>query len=185
MYGIVSELPEPYYHIVEDLWDELERECGLSGIRKTPIPHFSWHVAKQYDVDKSSEIIEKLALDVSPFRVRTAGIAVFTGESPIVQIPLVRNNQMNSLHDRIWEAIKPAAQDIMEYYNSDYWIPHISLAYPDVNRDNLNCAMHLLAFRDFRWHFNVNSFSLIGSSIERDAERLFRIRFGKKKDGRA
>ena len=179
MYGIVSELPEPYYQIVEDLWDELERKCGLSGIKEAPIPHFSWHVAKQYDVDKSSEIIEILASDVSPFRVRTAGIAVFTGESPIIQIPLVRNNQMNSLHDRIWEAIKPAAQDIVEYYNSEYWIPHISLAYPDVNRYNLNCAMQLLAFRDFRWHFNVNSFSLIGSSIDRDAEGLFKIGFGK------
>ncbi|HDS00984.1 MAG TPA: 2'-5' RNA ligase family protein [candidate division Zixibacteria bacterium] len=179
MYGIVSELPDPYYQIVEDIWDELERECGLSGIKAAPIPHFSWHVAEQYDINKSAQIIEELASGTSPFRVRTGGIAVFTGENPIIQIPVVRTGEINSLHERIWNAIQPAAKNMVEDFESAHWIPHISLAYPDVDRDNLNCAMQLLAFRDFRWHFNINSISLIGNEIDHEAERVFKIEFGK------
>jgi hypothetical protein len=180
MYGIVSELPEPYYQIVEDIWDQLERECGLRGIKAAPIPHFSWHVAQQYDIDRSSKIIERLASQISPLRVRTGGIAVFTGENPIIQIPLVRTKEMTNLHDRIWDGIQPAAIKMVTDFNSEHWIPHISLAYPDVNRDNLNCAMQFLAFRDFRWHFNINSISLIGNEMDHDAERVFKIEFGKK-----
>ena len=49
MHGIVSLLPQPYYSEVEKLWDRLENNFGLSGIRVTPFPHFSWQIGENYD----------------------------------------------------------------------------------------------------------------------------------------
>ena len=49
MHGLVSLLPEPFYAQVESIWRELERDFGLTGIRVTPFPHFSWEGVEDYD----------------------------------------------------------------------------------------------------------------------------------------
>ena len=36
MHGLVTLLPEPYFAQVESLWDGLEVNFGLNGIRITP-----------------------------------------------------------------------------------------------------------------------------------------------------
>ena len=49
MHGLVSLLDPEHYQQVENLWNELEEECGLEGIKVTPYPHFSWLIAEDFD----------------------------------------------------------------------------------------------------------------------------------------
>ncbi len=63
MHGIVSLLDSAHYRLVEALWAELDEVCSVRGVYVTPFPHFSYHVAEQYEVDKLTEIVRQVARD--------------------------------------------------------------------------------------------------------------------------
>ena len=161
MHGLVSLLPSPYYERVEAIWDRLEQRCGLTGIRVTPYPHFSWQISEEYDFDRLEAAMQQVAARAKPFAVKTAGLGIFSGENPVVYLLVARNSRMAQLHNEIWQATSGLGTGVSEYYNDDNWAPHISLAYGDVDRQTLPEILDELAFESFGWEFEVNNISLI------------------------
>lgn len=139
----------------------LEDECGLTGIKVTPFPHFSWLIGEDFDWKVLEIKLSKIAKETDSFTVNTGGIGLFSGLSPVIFIPIARTDALNSLHGHIWDAVQPIGKGISPYYAPQYWIPHISLAYQDVDEENINCAMQKLAFRTFNWKLEVNNISFI------------------------
>ena len=89
MHGLVSLLDQEHSATVERLWAELETECGLTGIKVTPFAHFSWLIAEDFDWERLGEALAEIAIATKPFIIRTTGLALFTGEHPVVYIPVV------------------------------------------------------------------------------------------------
>jgi hypothetical protein len=85
--GVVSLLDERHSTIVEQMWDELERELGVIDVRQIPWPHFSYQVG-DYDTARINHALEGVAQTMSPFPVATAGLAAFTGAQPILYVRL-------------------------------------------------------------------------------------------------
>lgn len=161
MHGIVSLLPSPFYEKVEEIWKRLEKESGISGIKVTPYPHFSWQIANNYDFIKLEKIMKEVAYGSKPFMVHTAGLGIFTGEKPIVFIPVIKTKQLIDFQSKIWELTQNIVHEVCEFYNPSHWMPHISLAYEDVNEKNLCKAIKELSFKTYNWSFYVNNLSLI------------------------
>jgi 2'-5' RNA ligase len=161
MHGLVSLLPNKYYKQVEEIWQELENDCGLSGIRVTPFPHFSWLIAKDFDWATLEQSMKEVAEKTRPFSVNTGGIELFSGPNPVIFIPIRHTAALRKLHQCIWDAIQLTGINLSPYYAPPIWTPHISLAYTDVTRENIGCAMQKLAFQTFNWEFEVNNISLI------------------------
>ena len=161
MHGLVSLLPSPFYAQVESLWGELERDFGLSGIQVTPCPHFSWQIAEDYDFEKLATIVQEITREVAPFVVRTTGLAMFTGPSPVIYIPVVKTARMVELHALLWERTAEASRDRSALYAPENWMPHISVAYEDVDRENIGPLMERLAFQPFDWEMTVDNVALI------------------------
>ncbi len=86
MHGIVSLLDND--QLIEELWAELEREFSVHGVYVTPYPHFSYHVAQVYDVEKIEPILQRITSNITTFKVRTSGLGVFTGTSPVANLSL-------------------------------------------------------------------------------------------------
>jgi len=161
MFAIAS-LLDPYSsQKVQELWNYLEIDCGLSGIKRTPLPHFSWQGANDYHFPQTSEVLRKLANEIAPFTVKTAGLGIFTSESPILYLPLVKTQQLIKVHKRIWDAVETNADQLIDFYAPDSWMPHITLAYQDLNRQNLPCAFNDLAFRSFNFEITVSNLAVI------------------------
>ena len=161
MHGVVSLLDTVHKQRVESLWRELADECGLVGIRATPIPHFSWQIAEDYDLARLEEALEKIARSTKPFVVRTTGLILFTGEKPVIAISVVRDAILSQIHRMVWEQIESISDDPSRFYSPDYWIPHISLAHGDLLPDKLNCSMHRLAARSLNWEFTVDNIAFL------------------------
>lgn len=161
MHGLVSLLPEPYYEQVEAIWDMLERDCGLVGIRVTPYPHFSWQIAQEYDFAQLEEILHDLVRDTVPIVVRTSGIGVFTGRRPVIYINVVKSAQVLALHEKVWEATQAVAIGVSPSYHPHAWMPHVSLAYEDVTHANVAPVIGRLAFENYSWEMTINSISVI------------------------
>jgi len=161
MHGIVSLLDNEHYQLVEDLWAELEREFSVHGVYITPYPHFSYHVAQHYDVDELESILKRITSNITTFQVRTGGLGIFTGVSPVLYIPVVRSQELTELHQELWEVIPTADSGVQEYYHPDQWMPHITIGFSDMNKDNLSQIIPWLAERAFNWEITINNLALI------------------------
>jgi 2'-5' RNA ligase len=161
MHGLVSLLPDTYYKKVEDLWQELEEKHGLKGIQVTPFPHFSWQIAEDYDLEKLKEIVEEITSETTPLKVHTGGIGIFTGAKPVIFISVVKSQALMKLHTKIWNKADQAGRGTSTLYRPDSWMPHISLAYEDVNESNIAAVMEGLFFRPFSWEMDIDNIAFI------------------------
>jgi 2'-5' RNA ligase len=161
MHGIVSLLDSKQNQLVEEIWAELEREFSVQGVYITPYPHFSYHVAQAYDIDKIEPVLQRITSNITTFNVKTGGLGVFTGTSPVLYIPVVRSLELTQLHEELWQEISPVSSGVQEYYNPDQWMPHITIGFGDISKDKLLQMIPLLAERDFNWEITVNNIALI------------------------
>lgn len=161
MNGIASALDETATRYVENLWRELESHCGLTGYKSALFPHFSWQVTESYHQEKLQEVISEIARQSKPFIVRTTGIGLFSGETPIIFIPIVKDEHLLQFHAILWRKLNGIAIQPSEYYSPEKWIPHITLAYNDVNQSNLNCAMQLVAFTNTNIEIRVDNLVIV------------------------
>lgn len=175
MHGLVSLLPEPYYHQVESLWQELETNHDLHGVQITPLPHFSWQIASNYDFEALEAIIDDLAACTPPFIVRTTGLGLFTGIRPVLFVPLIKDAFLQNLHATIWEKSIPTVAGLSSYYSPTHWIPHISLAYQDIDAQNIGPIMQNLTFRTFNWELCIDNLALIYEPEGEIGRLLFKI----------
>ncbi len=174
MNGLVSLLPQPQYGMVEALWAEIDRTCGARGIYVTPYPHFSYQIAPQYATDRLEDALRAFAAGTAPFRVRTSGLGVFTGASPVLYIPVVRDPQLTAFQRALWDATAPTGTGVSDLYAPEHWMPHITLAYGDLTPERLAEAARLLAGRDFKWEFTVDHVAFIHDATGR---QILRSRF--------
>jgi 2'-5' RNA ligase len=161
MHGIVSLLDNVHNQLVEELWAELKREFSVDGVYITPFPHFSYHVAQDYEVDKILPVLERITSNITTFTVRTSGLGIFTGASSVLYIPIVRSLELTQLHQELWKQISTASSGIVEYYHPDQWVPHITIGFGDISKDKLSQMIPLLAERDFNWDITVNNIAFI------------------------
>jgi 2'-5' RNA ligase len=165
MQGVVSLLDPEHHRLVKGLWAELKRNFGVRRVYQAPEPHFSYQLARNYDVKSLEPILQRFARSKTAFQVRTAGLGIFTGPNPVIYIPVVRSPELIEFHDALWEEISSTATDIEDHYESSLWIPHITLGIEDINKDNLSHIVRFLAERDFTWEITVDNLTLIWGTI--------------------
>ena len=161
MHGLVSLLDQPHNQLVESIWQTLDEECGLTGIKVTPFPHFSWLIGSDFEWKAFEFALQEIAAQASPLTVRTTGLGLFTGSNPVVFIPIIRTKELSEFHQLVWERIQPFGEGLSSYYSPAYWSPHISLAYSDVTPANLSCVMNRLAFQTYNWEIRIDNISFI------------------------
>ncbi len=164
MHGVVSLLDSTHTAQVECLWAELDADFGVRGVVITPYPHVSYHVAAQYDLPRLAPLLHWLAGETAPFRLRTAGLGVFTGAQPVLYLPVVRTEALSRLHAMLWAAIAPVAEGSDGYYHPDHWMPHITIGFGDVTPARLAPIIERLAARSFNWDIGIDQFAVIYDS---------------------
>jgi 2'-5' RNA ligase len=162
MQGVVTLLDDRHYARVQAIWEELEQKFGVRGMFVMQYPHFSYQVAEAYDELACESRLKELAARTRPFRVRTAGLGVFTVASPVLYVPLVRTPQLSELHRDIWDGVgHPTLSPVTHYYHPDEWAPHVTLAQGDIDPDRLAEIVRLLSRRNFHWEITVSNLAII------------------------
>ena len=142
-------------------WQWLEHECGLSGIKVAPMPHLSWQVSADYNLDEVVKELKHKANNLQPFTVRGYGLGIFTREVPVLYYSLIKTEALIRVHQALWDYLSGFAEGVLTFYSPNTWIPHITLAYKDVTPDKLACGVAGLAFRSIVLEIVINHFSVI------------------------
>ncbi|MDQ3913729.1 MAG: 2'-5' RNA ligase family protein [Actinomycetota bacterium] len=172
--GVCSVLPEEAGARVLELWAELEREAGLRSTTISPLPHFSYQVARDYDLGVLQEVVAKVAGGARALRVQTAGLGVFTGPSPVLYVPIVRSPELARFQVAVWSACSVAAEKIDQHYHPASWIPHVSLAFGDTTPETTARAVELLSERDLSWDLELDNLSIVKGAGSKPQELVAR-----------
>ncbi|MCI0439438.1 MAG: 2'-5' RNA ligase family protein [Chloroflexi bacterium] len=179
--GIVTLLGERHGLVIKGLWAILEAELGIQGLSGRIVPHFSHHVADDYDLEALEAALDRFAETHGKFRVRTSGLGLFTGSDPALYVTVVRSARLAEFHRELWACVSEVASGVNYLYDDEHWIPHITLLsvrfLPDDARDSFSEIARRLSVIDFTWEITVDNLSLLRSSDETGASQQIVTRF--------
>lgn len=159
--GVVSILDSEHCDKVGALWADLEREFGLKDAAAA-FPHISYQVAEQYEMRRAKGVLKRIARRNVPFTIRTSGLGIFTGDSPILYVAVARSTRLAAFHTQLWGRISRTAHGIhAHHYGPDNFIPHITLAAGDLTQRQLPDVVRLLAQRPFSWTITIDNLTLV------------------------
>ena len=164
MHGVVTVLAEPHYERVEQLWQDLKERFGVGSPRATAVPHFSYHISPDYDLDALQQILLETAVSTSPFTVKTTGIGIFPGTEPVVYIPVARTPELQTLHNILWprlQSIAAGSAPESAYYAASNWFPHITLGHSDITPDTLGPIVTWLNSQSLAWEIQVTNLTVL------------------------
>jgi 2'-5' RNA ligase len=168
---------------VRKLWQELEERFGLQSIYATPYPHLSFHTANDYPDEQVEVVLRRVAAEVEPVFVRTSGLGLFTGENPILYLPITRTAELERLHARLFAALEPLAIEPNPHYQPGRWLPHITLASDDLRAHNLPEVIDAISREAFNWCVRIDKLALAYTQ-EREQGLIAEVALGKAADQR-
>ncbi|MCP4425982.1 MAG: 2'-5' RNA ligase family protein [Chloroflexi bacterium] len=175
MRGIVSLPNNQHTELIEALWAEMGHRFEVKMKGDTAVPHFSYHVAETYEIERLGGILEGIVRETAVFTIQATGIGIFPGETPIIYIPIARNPALAHLHERLWTAVEPISQASVIYYAPDSWLSHITLANGNVTPEKLGPVAEWLHSQNINWTLPVDNLAVISD----ENGRQMRYRFGR------
>lgn len=170
MFGIVSFLDQVHDKIVNELWREMVADCTVINKHVPPLPHFSWRVFERCDDYQLDQILGEIATNTAPFKVRTSGLGIFTGEQLVVYVSLVKDEVLLNFQSKICQRTNVVTKETSPFYEPDSWMPHITIINGKNSDQDIICALDKLIKLDLKWEFMVDSIALIGG-FENDIGR--------------
>lgn len=161
MIAIASLLDSKHSDQVNDLTAHLEMKFGLNGVKITPYPHLTLLTAEVPDMEELRQYLEALCFETPKFTVRTTGLGVFPGENPVVFIPVLRTPPLNRLHERLHGDISEMSTEMGLYYNTNLWLPHITLALGDTSPEVLGPVLTSLCHYNFNWEITIDNLIIL------------------------
>lgn len=126
-FTLVVPLPQEYESAIE----AFQRTFAEWAVRPTSMaPHVTVKVAGGLDDSPAmTAIIERIAMQTTPFAVRLSGVAVFGGERPALYIG-VDSPGLRTLHHEIVHAVVARAGMQAGEFELGGYTPHATLMYP-------------------------------------------------------
>lgn len=179
MIAIASLLDKRNSDRVNELTDLIEQKFGLSGVKMTPYPHLTLLTAEVVDMEELKQYLEMTCYEAEKFTIRTTGLGIFPGTNPVVYIPVLRTPPLNSLHKQLHTDISEMCTEMGLFYNTNLWLPHITLALGDTSLEVLGPLLTFLSEFNFDWEITLDNLIILqkcGDFYLKEEE----FRFGRK-----
>jgi 2'-5' RNA ligase len=111
-------------------------------------------------------------VDADPFTLHTFGLGLFSGDNPVLYLPIVKTIEMIQLHQNLWNQIQFYGKDVKLYYSPKLWVPHITLAFKDLTKANLACVVNTIAFESIELFVEVENLALGVYENDRASETI-------------
>jgi 2'-5' RNA ligase len=102
---------------------------------------------------------------------------MFSGDNPVLYLPIVKSMELSELHKEIWDQTQPYSDDAKPYYSPQLWVPHITLALMDLTQENLACAIDSIAFEPLELFLQVDNLAVVEQDGMEIGETLHQFKF--------
>jgi 2'-5' RNA ligase len=182
MWGVVGVPDARHEQMIRELWAGMETEFGWPPVSDTLVPHFSYHVATDYNLDLVRERLVGLARSTRPFVVGAGGVGIFAAEMDgediaVCYLPMIRNDALSQVHRRAWDDLTDTAGNINDRYASDVWMPHITLTPDGLTRASIPSIAEFLTRRPIDWELQIDRVTLLHDTGQRQ-ELEYHVLFG-------
>lgn len=143
------------------MWQKLQERCHMVTANQVSFVHLSWQGAENYRLDQARAAVAEIAAHTQSFRVKVAGLGIFTGKEPVLYLNLVKNRSMIDLHEALWQRLLPHSEEMNAFYAPLEWMPHITLVYRPLLPDDLACAVTELMYEPYSAELEINNLALI------------------------
>ena len=161
MLAITTLLSQPNASRINRIIERLEKKFGIDDVQATPDPHLTYQLAGVQKLSALKAVLTAVAATTEPFPAFTTGLGVFPGERPVIYIPVLRSNALNSLHRSIVEATAPLCLRTDKFSGPDCWLPHISLALHDTTPDLLGPVLRFLNEETYNLKIEINNLAIL------------------------
>lgn len=159
------------------IWGTIQDVFNRADVPLTSLPHFSWHVANEYDEGAVEGQLSNLVKDIEPFTINIAGFGIFTAQVPVLYLPVTKTPRVSELHGEIWAQLMPHSSAINPNYDPQVWIPHVTLTTGEASNDSICQVITELAHIPTRMELIVDHLALIYRNDRTSGIRNF-FRFG-------
>jgi 2'-5' RNA ligase len=182
MYGVVGVPDGKHEAMIRELWAGMEAEFGWQPVSNTLVPHFSFHVATDYNLELLRERLVNLSRGSTPFTVGVGGIGISAAENggeeiAVFYLPLIRHDALNALHKSVWMKLADTADDINDRYASEVWVPHITVTPDGHGREIIPEVAAFLTRQPIDWEIEVDRITLLHDTGQRQ-ELVYHVLFG-------
>jgi 2'-5' RNA ligase len=105
--------------------------------------------------------LERLAVELGPIYIETAGLGIFAGPDPVLYLALNKNRDLIYLQTKIWTEMQKHSYGAVDYYEPDRWVPHITLANGGLRPEALHAAVYDLGERNLNWTIRIDNLALM------------------------
>jgi len=147
-----------------EFWKVLTQSCDLNGIKIPQNPHFSWMVSEGFEEEAAKQAFEAISRKTTEFTVRTNGLGIFTGEKPILYLPIVKTEQLMDLHQEIWQVLFALGVNQNTFYHPSQWIPHVTVIGEEIPLTQFVCLVESIVNITLEMTIHVNNLALIYSN---------------------
>lgn len=147
--------------VFAEMWQKLQKKCGLITANESSFLHLSWQGAQRYQLDPVHDRLAEIALNAQVIPIKTAGIGIFTGSKPVLYLAVVKNPAVMRLHAALWEKLHPFSQDMNAYYAPQEWVPHVTLSYGTLLPADVSCAVAELIYEPLSVELRIDNLALI------------------------
>lgn len=183
MYVIAALLDAHHDRVVRRLYTELETELGIRSPFVLPIPHCTHLQTSLVQEQPLTDALERFSSRQAPYSLRTAGLALFTGQKTALYIPVIRTTRLNAVHDQLLGHVTASVGSISGPYRHDLWVPHITLVLPQSGREILPAVVQRLIDRDFDWEIQVEELAVLSDQSPHKPLWRFPLRGARADDG--
>jgi 2'-5' RNA ligase len=157
---LVSCLPEEIYNKILMLANQINDKYGLKDSFLIKYPHFSWQ-ADRYDLDKLEPAIKEFGTNNKGVEITTDGIATFDTHGFVIYIKILKDDPFKAFHKNLYSFFKPYLLNENDFYNPENIIPHITIAFNSVKREDLESIKKDFLNEDFKWRFRLDNIAVI------------------------
>lgn len=159
-YTIAALLDGRVADLQRQLWDEMTTQTNL--VLKLPErrPHLSFFQGEFVANAQLLAVLHQLTDEIRPFFVSLAGLAVFTGENPVIYVNVVKTPALNQLQRMIYERLSPLVSEARPEYNPAYFVPHLTIGWV-IESSGTAQAFERLGRHSFNDEFIIDNLTLL------------------------
>jgi len=136
--GIASLLTGNERDVVLRFWNVFETEYNSIGVQSFDHPNLGFQGGSCSNIVSLKDELSHLCVALSPFKVIIEGFGFFEVPSKVVYLKVSKTDELIEIHKKINNSLAKYCGNLFEYYTTEKWVPHITLAMDDLSETDFN-----------------------------------------------